>query len=252
VSIRNEAEAAAAIDAGADVLDLKDPRRGPLGPCDEATLAAVAAMRDRRAPRLPLSAALGPAGAPLAPRLAALAARLGYDAVKTGLEGLDRAPGAMAALARIAAAARDAGPGVLVVAATYADATSVRALPHACLPEVTALAGLDGCLLDTASKDGRPLTAYLCHDDLAAWVAACHAAGLITALAGSLRPPDLAAVAAAGPDLIGARGALCAGGRDGRLDGRRLARFRAALAAACAASRSSPRRAATRQTAAPR
>ena len=246
VSVRDEAEAAEAIAAGADVLDLKDPRRGPLGPCDEATLRAVAALRDRRAPRLALSAALGPARAPRAARLAALAGALGYDAVKAGLEGLVSEAEAAEILARLAARARAAGPGMLVIAATYADARPVRALPHRGLPRVTRRAGLDGCLLDTAIKDGRPLTRHLDRRALAAWVEACRARGLISALAGSLREADLAAIAAAGPDLVGARGALCAGGREGRLDARRVAGFRAALADAWAARRSAQDRRAPR------
>ena len=251
-SVRSEAEAETAIDAGADVLDLKEPRRGPLGPCDLATLRRVAALRDRRSSRLPLSAAIGPALGPRAVRLAALAADLGYDAIKTGLEGLETAARAEAALSKIAAAARAARPGILVIAATYADAARVRALPHPLLPEVTARAGLDGCLLDTAVKDGRPLTAHLDRDALAAWVAACRAARLVSALAGSLRRIDLGAVAAAAPDLIGARGALCSGGRDGCLDCRHLALFRAALAAACGPARSKRHRGPGPGTAGPR
>ena len=237
VSVRDVAEAAAAIAAGADVLDLKDPRRGPLGPCDEATLRAVAALRDRRAPRLALSAALGPARGPRAARLAALAGKLGYDAVKAGLEGVASESQAAAVLTRLAARARATGHGMLVIAATYADARSVRALPHRALPRVTERAGLDGCLLDTATKDGRSLTLHLERRGLAAWVEVCRARGLISALAGSLREADLAAIAAAGPDLVGARGALCAGGREGRLDALRVAGFRAALADAWVAAR---------------
>jgi len=236
VSVRDASEAAEAIAAGADVLDLKDPRRGPLGECDVTTLRAAAVLRDRRAPRVALSAALGPARGPRASRLAALLATLGYDAVKTGLEGLPDAPEAASYLSRVAATARGSNPGMLVIAATYADADSVRALPHRALPQVTARAGLDGCLLDTATKDGRPLTGHVDLGDLAAWVAGCHAGGLIAALAGSLRESDLAAIAAAGPDLIGARGALCDGGRNGRLDALRVAAFRAALADAWVAT----------------
>jgi uncharacterized protein (UPF0264 family) len=238
VSVRDEAEAAEAIAAGADVLDLKDPRRGPLGPCDETTLRAVAALRDRRAPRLPLSAALGPARGPRAARLAALLGTLGYDAVKAGLEGVASESDATEVLARLAAKARGSNPCVLVIAATYADAHSVRALPHRWMPRVSQRAGMDGCLLDTATKNGRPLTLHLDRHELAAWVEGCRSMGLVSALAGSLREADLAAIAAVGPDLVGARGALCAGGREGRLDARRVTGFHAALADAWGAARS--------------
>jgi uncharacterized protein (UPF0264 family) len=237
VSVRDEAEAAEAIAAGADVLDLKEPRHGPLGPCDETTLRAVAALRDRRAPRLPLSAALGPAREPRTARLAALLATLGYDAVKAGLEGVESESAAEEILARLAATVRASGTGMLVIAATYADPRTVLALPHGSLPRVADRACLDGCLLDTATKNGRPLTRHLARRELAAWVEACRARDLVTALAGSLRETDLGAIAAAGPDLVGARGALCAGGREGRIDPLRVAGFHAALADAWVATR---------------
>jgi uncharacterized protein (UPF0264 family) len=233
VSVADEQEAALALAAGADVLDLKDPRLGPLGACAPATLRAVAALRDRRAPGLPLSAALGPARDLAARRLAGVAAECGYDVVKAGCEGIAAPEAATAALVGIAREARRGRPGLLVVAATYADAARVGAIPLDLLPDAAAHAGLDGCLLDTAVKDGRALGEHLPVADLAAFAAECHRRGLLCALAGSIGPQHLPAIAAARPDLIGARGALCEGGRAGRFDPVRLAAFRRILERAC-------------------
>src|SRR5207248_4650901 len=56
VSVRNRAEAEAALAGGADLIDVKEPKRGALGAADARTLAAVvAAVAGRR----PVSAALG-------------------------------------------------------------------------------------------------------------------------------------------------------------------------------------------------
>src|SRR6185503_15809432 len=96
----------------------------------------------------------GPAASPGAGRTAARAARLGYDFVKCGLEGLATPAAALEALRRVRRAARAAAPGVRLIAATYADASVVAALPPARLPSIAARAGFDGCLLDTAAKDG--------------------------------------------------------------------------------------------------
>src|SRR5512136_2653805 len=58
VSVSDAAEARVALAAGADIIDAKNPRRGPLGPVTPRTLAAiVGAVRPHR----PISAALGDA-----------------------------------------------------------------------------------------------------------------------------------------------------------------------------------------------
>ena len=56
VSVRSEAEVAAALAGGADLIDAKEPALGSLGPVGGAELLAIAA----RVPEtVPLSAALG-------------------------------------------------------------------------------------------------------------------------------------------------------------------------------------------------
>jgi len=229
-SVADPGEAAMALRAGAAIIDLKDPRRGALGPCRLGTLRAARALVLRLDPTRPMSAAAGPARSRDAIRVAAGAARLGYRFVKCGLEDLSTPARAVAALRRVGRAARAASPGVRLIAATYADAGTVRALPWTHLPEVAARAGFDGCLLDTATKDGRRLTDVLTDRDLADFAAGCRAAGLMCALAGSLDLESLARTPALlGADFIGARGALCSGGRRGRLDARRVRRFARAL-----------------------
>ena len=74
-------------------------------------------------------------------------------------------------------------------------------------------AGLSGCLIDTAIKDGRGLLSWLGADALAELVAEAHGAGLEIALAGELRAEELVAVRATGADIAGVRSAAC---RDGR------------------------------------
>ena len=56
VSVVDAAEARIAADAGADIIDVKDPSRGALG---EAAPATVRAVRDATPAHLPVSAALG-------------------------------------------------------------------------------------------------------------------------------------------------------------------------------------------------
>src|SRR4051812_30438336 len=81
VSVRSAAEAEAALAGGADLIDVKEPARGPLGRADDAVIdAVVASVAGRR----PVSAALGE----LAERGGPLPAGCRY--VKWGLAGLTR------------------------------------------------------------------------------------------------------------------------------------------------------------------
>src|SRR5262245_46480914 len=56
VSVRSVAEARIALEAGVDLLDVKEPNRGPLGRADWQVIADVARCM---AGRVPMSAALG-------------------------------------------------------------------------------------------------------------------------------------------------------------------------------------------------
>jgi hypothetical protein len=67
-------------------------------------------------------------------------------------------------------------------------------------------------MLDTAIKDGKSLFNFLGTDALRDFVEATHGFGLQAALAGSLRKEDLPVLCGLGVDIIGVRGAACAGG----------------------------------------
>jgi len=118
--------------------------------------------------------------------------------------------------------------GAAVIAAAYADAERVpgRPLPPGEIVEAASRAGVGGCLLDTALKDGRGLFEWLTPEALAALVAEGHAAGLEVALAGALRAEDLSVVRATGADIAGVRSAACREGRrTAPLDAERIGRL---------------------------
>ncbi|HEX2234174.1 MAG TPA: (5-formylfuran-3-yl)methyl phosphate synthase, partial [Thermoleophilaceae bacterium] len=130
-------------------------------------------------------------------------------------------------------------PGVVVVAAAYADARRVAHAPLApeLLPRVARAAGVGTCLLDTAVKDGRGLLEWLSPGALASLVAEAHAAGLQVALAGALRAEDLPVVRATGADIVGVRSAACGDGRrSGSVEAARVSALRAACAMPARAS----------------
>jgi uncharacterized protein (UPF0264 family) len=222
VSVTDAAEARLAVAGGVDIVDVKNPAEGSLG----APAPGVVEQVRREVPaELPVSVALG--DLPALPGTAALAAvgaaRSGAAYVKVGLWGASTADEAVAVL-RAALAG-----GVPVIAGAYADAERVDTPPLGprSLVAVARAAGIAGCLLDTAVKDGRGLLEWLDPEALAALVAEAHEAGLAVALAGALRAEDLPVIRDTGADIAGVRSAAC---RDGRrtapIDPQRIARLR--------------------------
>jgi (5-formylfuran-3-yl)methyl phosphate synthase len=226
VSVTDSREARVAVDGGVDIVDVKNPAEGSLGAPAPGVIEQV---REVVPPGCPVSAAIG--DLPNLPGTAALAAvgaaRSGAAYVKVGLWGSSTADEAVAVLHAV----RDAvDGGATVIAAAYADADRVPSgpLPPAAVVEAARRAGVGGCLLDTALKDGRGLFEWLSPEALEVLVAAGHAAGLEMALAGALRAEDLSLVRATGADIAGVRAAACRdGSRMAPLDAGRIGRLRA-------------------------
>jgi uncharacterized protein (UPF0264 family) len=166
-------------------------------------------------PNLPGTAALAALGA----------AHSGAAYVKVGLWGTSTTDDAVAVLRAVREAVDG---GAVVIAGAYADAERVPggSLPPGAVVAAARRAGVGGCLLDTALKDGRGLFEWLAPEALTALVAEGHAAGLEMALAGALRAEDMSVVRSTGADIAGVRSAAC---RDGRrtapLDAGRIGRL---------------------------
>ena len=217
VSVSNAAEAQAAVDGGADIIDAKDPLAGALGAVQPDVLTRI---REAVGPSRRVTAALGDAhdGAEeLARDFVLRGARL----VKLGFGGVRDAGRVETIAARLARACASADRASGVIAVAYADdpAASVDAVG---LVSIAARAGARGVLIDTADKRGPGLLALWSPAALERWVARVHAHDLLAAVAGKLRLEDLAVVADAGADVAGVRGAACDGGRGGRVTTKRV------------------------------
>ena len=210
VSVRSAGEAEAALAGEASLIDVKEPRRGPLGRADDAVLGAVFRAVTGRAP---VSAALGELleAAAVAP----IPVPLAY--VKWGLAGATGVDWRRAFLERMASLAQGvAGPAAVVAA--YADATAAKAPP---VGEVLDFARGPGgprvLLLDTftkgpdASGRRRTLLDWLSVREVTALCQRCREAGVRVALAGSLGPEEVLRLLPARPDWFAVRGAACAG-----------------------------------------
>ena len=233
VSVQSAAEALAALDGGADVIDAKDPHAGALG---AVSLDALHAIRAAVARRRPVTAAIGDAGDEATVEATARAfAAAGTRFVKVGFGGITSA-----ARVESLAAAAERGAASAVVLVAYADGDSRTSLTPGALVDIAARVGARGVLLDTADKYGLGLTRLLDQRALTAWVNRAHDRGLFVALAGKLAAADLPLVRAAGADIAGVRGAACDGGRSGRISAERVRDLRAVLQRTAEASAERP------------
>jgi uncharacterized protein (UPF0264 family) len=237
VSVAEAADARAAIDGGADIIDIKDPRRDALAAVSESQLRAITAEVGGERP---VSVALGDIGgsawsssagqegggvaglATAAPAAGAAFLKLGFAVGVTSSRAHWFATRLMARVAP-----RASRNSCQIVVAAYADA-SPKQLDRFSVLDVADRCGAAGVLLDTREKRGRGLFDVLSGAAVAAWVETAHDADLMVALAGSLRAEDLAVAREVGADLVGVRGAACEGGRAGRVS---VSRVRALVAA---------------------
>ena len=211
VSVSSADEAETAVLAGADIVDAKEPSAGALGAVRFDVFEDIHAVVGRRRP---LSAALGDASdAASVERLATRFVARGAQFLKLGFTSVT----AHAWVAELLDAAVHGSDGADVVAVAYADASTVDSIDADQLIEIAARAGAKGVLVDTADKTGPGLTALWNEKELASWVARVHECELFAAVAGKLQASDLTRVAESGADIAGVRGAVCDGGRNGRV-----------------------------------
>jgi (5-formylfuran-3-yl)methyl phosphate synthase len=213
-SVRSAEEALDAANAGADVIDLKEPSAGALGGVDIGEIKRIVQMLRVRHAHKPVTATIGDlpnhALDTMTERIHDVAATR-VDYVKVGVEP---GAGAVRCLQHLASLRAPVVPVLL----------SDEGIDH----EVVSIAlqlGFAAIVFDTANKNGRTLFDHVDVVTLSACIEDARAHGTMIALAGSLGLNDIRRIRALAPDIAGFRGALCnAGeGRAGRLDPERVA-----------------------------
>lgn len=217
-SVRSEQEALAAARAGAELIDLKEPRSGALGGLPIAQVGRIAAALRAQYAVKPISATIGDVNSDdvdeVASRVMEVSAA-GVDYVKVGVTPGAGAKRCLDALASLPAA---------VVPVLFADAGVDAALvTHA------ASLGFVGVMFDTATKDGRTLFDYVDDGTLGHWLRLARKQGAMSGIAGSLGWAQLEGIRALAPDIAGFRGALCVDGRGSSLDPERVTQWAEAL-----------------------
>ncbi|MDR0460646.1 MAG: hypothetical protein LBH62_04320 [Nitrososphaerota archaeon] len=209
ISPQNTREAIEAIVGGADIIDVKNPKEGPLGANFPWVIKEIKKLLVEE--RVELSCTLGEAvHLPGSMSLAAFgAASLGVNYVKAGLGGVQTVQVATDLLEDIVHAVKMCDSKIKVVVAGYGDYFRVDSIEPQLVVQAACAAKADVVMLDTAVKDGKTLFDVQTQRQLEVFVSVAHAQELEVALAGSLQVQDLPVIKQLGADVAGLRGAAC-------------------------------------------
>ena len=196
-SVNSIAEALLVLNAGVDIIDLKQPALGALGALElDDIKQIVAAIAGRR----PVSATIG--DLPMQPELifnaVQLMAETGVDYIKIGFFPGDDWIGTVKKLGELAP------QKLALIAVLFADTQ-----PDLTIMATLKASGFVGVMLDTMDKQQGSLTQVLAAEQIAHFVCQAKQLQLLCGLAGSLRLTDIPELMAYHADYLGFRGALC-------------------------------------------
>ncbi len=210
-SVNSLAEARLVLQAGVDIIDLKQPEQGALG---ALALADVRAIVQEVIGRCPVSATVG--DLPMQPELVYNAVKAmadtGVDYVKIGFfpggdwqSTLDKLSG----LTGLSVSLDDSissftAQKTKLIAVLFADTQ-----PDFAILSALKASGFAGVMVDTMDKNCGSLTQLMSEQELALFVKQAKALDLLCGLAGSLRLADMDLLLALQADYLGFRGALC-------------------------------------------
>ncbi|MFB3765912.1 MAG: (5-formylfuran-3-yl)methyl phosphate synthase [Methanotrichaceae archaeon] len=229
VSPMNIGEAQIALDGGADILDIKNPREGSLGANFPWAIKAVADLAEGR---VPVSATIGDLDyKPGTASLAALGAAVcGAEYIKAGLLGVKTLDQAEDMLEKIVRAVKGLDKDKKVVAAGYSDHLRVGSISPMLLPKAAAAAGADLVMVDTAVKDGQSTFRFMSESELRDFIDLGRTNGLEVAIAGTIGFEHIEMLKMLKPDIIGVRGIVCGGDRRSAIQADLVKKLKSAIA----------------------
>ena len=202
ISVKNVKETLIALDAGVDIIDLKDPDNGALGALDIDTsaniLQAISGTAIVSATTI-VSATVGEHHASLIDLIFDIKTRveIGADIVKIAVTELFYEADFMIEMAKLT------NEGVKIVAVFFADESI-----DLNLLKKSQQMGFFGAMLDTKSKQ-QNLLKSLTTSDLEIFTQKCNQYQLKYGLAGSLQSQDIESLIKFKPTYIGFRGGVC-------------------------------------------
>lgn len=209
VSVRSFAEALAIAHLPIEILDLKEPDRGPLAPCDPGVWSEVLE-------KTPFSGkwsiALGESEA--AVQVARFVPKE-VDFVKMGPHQIQQAE----SLRELWGTLRLAVSGSTeIVAVAYADYDEAECLPPEQILDLASRDGLRTLLIDTFSKGGKTSLDWLGWQRVMRLITTAAQQQIEVVLAGGLSRSDLRSVGRLPVSKVAIRGAACPAGRTSEID----------------------------------
>ncbi len=224
LSVRSADEVAAALAGGADLIDAKEPAKGPLAPAEAEVVASII---EAVGGKVPVSAALGE-WTPNAITEAHWHLELKLNYVKWGLAGYSPHPGWGEDLLNTR---RELPVGMEMVAVAYADWERAKSVSPAELVKFAKRYRFKAFLLDTWGKDGKTLLDFMSPAEVGELVESLRRLYITVAIGGSLRPEHVKQLRGAAPDYYAVRSSACAAGkRDGVIDVTRVKKWKDAIA----------------------
>jgi uncharacterized protein (UPF0264 family) len=195
-SVTSVEEALIALDAGVDMIDLKNPAAGALGALNHFLVKEIVLAINHRST---VSATIGDLA--MQPSLIVDATKTmletGVDIVKIGFFGQFNHVNCLDALRLQASQAK-------LIAVLFADEQ-----PDFGLLANIAEAGFYGVMLDTVNKNGSNLLNHMSIIQLLTFVTNAKSLGLEAGLAGSIQAIHIEPLSHANPSYLGFRGAIC-------------------------------------------
>ena len=226
ISVRNASEARLAAAAGVDIIDLKEPNHGSLGPATVAVAHEVAQTVQRQTP---MSVAMGElfeeANQPSISRMLRSDSLAKFSFAKVGLSGALRTRDWKSRWRNWRRDLPDATQPVLVhYPELIADAPRLDDVLELAMASRVSL-----ILCDTFEKNGQDLFSHFSASELEGLIQTAHANCIQIALAGSLRGESLKKAIEIRPSIVAVRSAACVGGRRSNLCASRVAELKKIL-----------------------
>ncbi len=226
ISPMDKEEALEAIRGGADIIDIKNPEEGSLG----ASYPWIVDEIKRICKDIETSATLGDVKDSFG--LVSLGAyalsNIGVDYIKVGflVKDFDKAVKLARSVKKSIKFSK--GKSKLILAG-YGDYKEILSINPIELIDVAKTVGADGVMIDTYQKSGKNLLNFMKYDEISNFVKKAKENGLIVALAGSLGKNEILTLKNLKPDVFGVRGAVCIGGRLGRISSKLVRELKALI-----------------------
>lgn len=210
VSVRNGKEAAAALEGGCSILDVKDPDRGALGFAGIEAIDEVIAAAQLKRP-VPISIAAGEVLDWSQREVPAIPSAIHF--VKVGLAGLVHHPDFTQPWmdVRTRFDAKRSIPSAWVAVA-YADHRAAHAPSPRDVLKAAIKLGFKGFLIDTWQKSSGTVFELFTPNSLGELFNLAKREGMLTAIAGRLQTHQISQAIGTGADTIAVRSAACRNG----------------------------------------